>query len=487
MATDVTTVEDMVRDDFALTNDLDGSQLWQVVQQGTGQNIDLSTPSVLKVTTGTTANQETIIRSRKTWQNPVRVMFLCYQAMLLSQRIANQEIELRLCSVDGAEIASWLFDGTVATTAKQRSRNGGTVLPADTSVTVVDTGNGSSTFELEVFPDEVYWHNRQADNAGVRNNSYVRNRQVPNPQIPLCIEIRVRNLATAPASSTTLQLDAVLVQDINEITAEITAGRGGGAMSQSVPVVVQGNPAVNPNGGKVTTANVQAASDPLTSTNLGAGATFTQAAWVDSQADVTLRPTRQRVAVQHTAGQAPGTLILQESHDNGTTVREVWRCPVPSDGNYHTFEMPVHLRYYRWLFVNGATAQTNFWLSTLLVRGEGIADLEKNLLFPLTVGAGQAAAISAVTTFPVLDLGGNHSWDSVRVMVMSDQIGTFAIQQSQDSANWITTTTGNLTLAASSPQVVDEKIWGRYIRLVHTNNATTAATNVRVAAALVTK
>src|SRR5690242_2825083 len=104
MSTDVSTIEAVVREDFALTGALDGSRLWQVIQTGAGQAVDLSTASALKVTTGTTANTETIIRSRRDFGNPFRVMFLPLANMLLSQRIANQEFELRICTADGAEV-----------------------------------------------------------------------------------------------------------------------------------------------------------------------------------------------------------------------------------------------------------------------------------------------------------------------------------------------------------------------------------------------
>lgn len=242
MATEVNTITSKMRDDFSELELNDSN--WEVVSLGAGMSIDMSAASALRIVAGTTANQETVIRSLKGYISPFRVMFAALAASLVTQRIANQEIELRVATKDGAEVAAWLLDGTVATTYKLRSGNGG-VLAADTSVTArLDSNTGSAMLELETYPDEVYWHQRVSDSGNARSFSDVRNRRVPDPEKLLYVEIRVRNLATAPASSTVLNLDAVMVQDINELTTEVTGGRGGGSASQSIPVSVLGTIAV---------------------------------------------------------------------------------------------------------------------------------------------------------------------------------------------------------------------------------------------------
>lgn len=225
-----------VREDFSAAGQ---SRLWETRKEGAGMTVDWNTASALRILTGTTANQETVLRYAEPLETPVRVMFLSLAAQLLSQRIANQEFELRLVSDDGTEYVSWLLDGTVATSSKLRSANGG-VAAADAAATIPDTGTGSVVLELESWNDECYWHARTADSLSARANSYVRNRRIPNPNARLFVEIAVRNLATAPASSTTLQLDAITIQDVTELSVEVTGGRGGGSASQSVPVSVIG-------------------------------------------------------------------------------------------------------------------------------------------------------------------------------------------------------------------------------------------------------
>lgn len=234
---EVSTIQEKFRDDFSST---DQNAIWKVVNLGSGMTIDWATPSGLRILAGNTPSQETILRTTRGWETPVRAMFLALGASLINQRVANQEIELALVSTDGTSYVSWLFDGTVATTSKMHSANHG-VTATDTSVTTgLDTNTGNGCFELEMWPDEAYWHQRTADSASARVVSQVRNRRIPDPTEKLHIEIRVRNLASAPTTGTILALDAILVQDISELTVEVVGGRGAGAASQSVPVVQVG-------------------------------------------------------------------------------------------------------------------------------------------------------------------------------------------------------------------------------------------------------
>lgn len=236
----VATTTAKVREDFSPEGQ---GSLWITRKEGAGMTVDWSAASALRITTGTTPSQETILRYAESFETPVRAMFLAHDLVFLSQRIANQEFELRLVSDDGTEYVSWLFDGISATAAKMRSANQG--VPAlDGAITTPNTATGAAVFELEAWNDECYWHARAADSVNARSTSQARNRRIPDPHTPLFLELVVRNLAVAPASSTTMSLDAVLVQDITELTAEITGGRGGGALSQAMPVIVMGSAAV---------------------------------------------------------------------------------------------------------------------------------------------------------------------------------------------------------------------------------------------------
>lgn len=484
MSTDISSVIEKFREEFTVT-DFSQNYNWDVVSLVNGASIDLSVPSVVRLLTGTTAGAEAVIRSKKGWVTSMRAVFLPAAAAFLSQRIANQEFELRLTDKAGNNYVSFLFDGTSATTAKMRSRNGG-MGPADTNYTVLDTATGSGAFELEMFPDETYWHNRAADNVNARVNSQMRNRQIPDPNIELYLEIRAKNTGTA-ASSTTLSLDGVLMQDINELTTQITGGQGAGAASQALPVTQVGTGATqNVNvANNATLANVDSET-VVTSTLLAANANTAHATLDSGGTNTSIRGNKSRIQVQGTAA-ALGSffhLALEESEDN-TTFREVWRSPFPNDGMSHTAEVPLHARYRRWRSINGATAQTSYFLKERVVRSDGAADIDKNLSIPLTPAAGQALAASAVFTSPTIDLGANHMWERVRVAAVSDQVTVangYVLQHSMDGSTWFSLTAG--TLGAGQMSLQEQAIFLRYIRLQITNS-TTAASALRAVLDLV--
>lgn len=438
---------------------------WQVVQTGSGHTVQVS-GSALQMLTGTTINTGTIIRSTAMYTIPFRVMFIFY----LSQRIANQEFYLEVTDDAGTMLAQWLLDGTTATIGKHNSANA-SIAGTATAVTITTTASYAIA-ELELFPDEVYYHSRGADSSAVRTLSAVRSRLIPDPNELYFVQIRARNLATAPASSTTLFIDAVTVQDIAELTAEITAGRGSVVGSQAI--------AVQAVGGTIGTVSTVSTVSTVTAaqihanglwyqdtvTNLGAAATFTGTG--RDGASTTAQPyNRFRVCVMHSAGLTPGHLQIQQAFDGTPTWRETHRIPVPSDGLYHTFEFPFIGRQWRVLFINGATAQTGMFIGSAWVRIDGAVDITKNLTF---VHSTTALAASASFTGATLDLGSNHAFNLHRALVFANQTGTLYLEQSRDGSTWYATTTQ--AVVANTPVIIEERIVARYIRVRYLNGAT---------------
>lgn len=213
-----------------------------------------------------------------------------------------------------------------------------------------------------------------------------------------------------------------------------------------------------------------------TSTNLAANATYTGGTR-DLGTTVSTRSTLVRPMIMHTAGNTPGMLILQESTD-GATWRETRRTPVPSDTSYRSFEWPVHMRYYRLLFTNGATAQTGFYLHAVRSQGEGgTMDAKNNLSFLLSTAA---LAASATFTSPTLDLGDNHIWDTVRARVnlgTASTTTTVTIQSSHDGTSWANSPAAQVQTTAAGIVSIERPITERYLRLVVVNGATTQASN----------
>ena len=352
-AINISSMQRKWRDDFP------GSALdpanWQTVATGSGHTIAVS-GSVLSIATGTTINTETILRSMLTYTVPFRVMYI----FMLSQRIANQEFYLEITNAAGTMLAQWLLDDISATVGKHNSANANTAGTA-ASVTIATTASYAIA-ELELFPDEVYFHSRGANSSAVRTLSAVRSRLVPDPNELYFVQIRARNLGVAPGSSTTLFVDAVTVQDIAELTAEITAGRGAMVGSQAIAVQAVGGTigtvSTVTTATTLTTGNIQSIQTQFTdsTTALAAGATFT-----GTTRDITTTPRRNRVTARAFADQA-GTLFIEQSRDSTT-----WRNPATHSvavavGETRQLTVDIVTRYWRVRYLNGATLQGAFEL-----------------------------------------------------------------------------------------------------------------------------
>ena len=213
---------------------------WDVVV-GTGMSVVVS-GGVLTVNSGIDINSETIITSKESFLIPYRLT----AGVMLSQRIANQEFYIELVSCnelsevsDEQNLAAWRLQGATATSADYVVKNWSSPSPVVSAVTIPTTAS-YQVFEIEPFADECWFHTRVIDSAAGRSTSAVRHRDIPDPNARYKFRIRVKNLATAPASSTALSLLYVACTDYMELTTEVTAGRGSVAAGQGLPVNVTG-------------------------------------------------------------------------------------------------------------------------------------------------------------------------------------------------------------------------------------------------------
>ncbi|MEH7209611.1 hypothetical protein V7094_25925 [Priestia megaterium] len=431
---------------------------WKVVQTGSGATVSQS-GGVLSIATGTTASAETIIESLETFTIPFRGMF----GIMLSQRIANQEFYLEMVSVDpitGAtddkNSASWQLTGTTSTTGYYQVGSGGMARLTSGGATIASTASYAIK-EIECFADETWFHDRAMDSTSGRTASWVRHQQIPDPNQLYKVRIRAKNLSTAPASTTTMSLQYITVIDYAELTTEITASRGASSAGMSMPVQVANSPTVY--------ANLQAYNGigVLTTTNLGASATYTA-----SSQDGGTSPNYNsyRVMIAHTAGSTPAHLVFEQSTDN-TTFRETHRVPIPSDGQYRTFEFPWMARYVRCKVINGSVAQTLMFLQVLHTRIDGSFDTDKTLTF---VNSTTALGANATFTGTTLNLGSNHSINRHRAVVYADQAGTLYFDQSRDGTNWRTTKSQAFNIGDLLQ--VEDNITMQYVRVRYVNGAT---------------
>lgn len=215
----------------------------------------------------------------------------------------------------------------------------------------------------------------------------------------------------------------------------------------------------------------------LTSTNLAAGATYTGASTnaASSTTAATVYFTAVAVAVQHTAGTAPGSLVFEVGSETSSTAPTTWYpqfvVPIPSNASWHNFTFPLTTRYYRLRFVNGATAQTSFRLATMQVYNGATSNYltyPDFLAFPLST---TTLGVSAAFTGPAFDFGDSGLlYRKLTAVVFADQASAtngFVIQISRDGTTW--RTAAQSTVTASTLSTITADLLYRYARVVYTN------------------
>lgn len=250
-----------IRDDFAGPV-LDATK-WQLVQTGAGQAITFPgvTTSYLNINSGVTANAVTIIRSLEIFRLPLRLSL----GVSASQRIVNTEffVELVECDADGTLIttapantntgtspdyAAIKFDNVTATTAMLIVRGGGapeTVVAASPIVTTTALGTGpnfqpANALELQVNGEQVALLSSAIDTTGAAAAPRRVTQSAPDPNAFYKLQLRLRNLGTAPASATDYRVHFLRLFDFTRLSAEIVGGAGSGNAANSVPVNVAG-------------------------------------------------------------------------------------------------------------------------------------------------------------------------------------------------------------------------------------------------------
>lgn len=240
------------KDSFSTPANALNTQKWDLVQQGTNQNISV-TNGVLTITSGVTANAETILMTKETFSNPFRALF----GFMVSAKNVNTDVVFEAVSVnpetgelDGQNTVAWRISGSdIATDARAAyiTKHGNVPELVIPSASIGNSLLTYSILELELFSDEAWYHSRAMDSPSGRASSFVRHQQIPDPNAIFKIRIRVANRATAPTVSTTLSMQFVTVIDYAELTAEITAGRGNMVAGQAM--------AMTPVGGTIATVS----------------------------------------------------------------------------------------------------------------------------------------------------------------------------------------------------------------------------------------
>jgi hypothetical protein len=261
----VGTVKEKFSDEFLTF--INGDK-WDVIQAGAGQTLSvdglLAGSRYLKMTSGTTANAETIIRSKSTFGGPVKLAF----SLTSSQSIANSECHIEMVEVDpvtGALITDtsvftaptfnnarngfgMVFDGVSQNNAKIKVRGQGVSEYVSVAASIgtnarIATGvtpnfQAPVIVELLMQTELASMNVRAADSPAVATNGLTRTSYVPNPDRFYCIQIRVKNLSTAPASNTDWRIHFVRLLDATRLSVDFGMIGGSDAALLAPPVRV---------------------------------------------------------------------------------------------------------------------------------------------------------------------------------------------------------------------------------------------------------
>lgn len=250
-----------LRDEFA-TGGLD-PLVWDAIATGAGMSFSTgngTTGSYLLMTSGTTINSETIIRSKEMFTLPVRLAAF----VTASQRIANCEFFVELIEVDPStglpvtavsggtysgtykNYAATVFNGTSATSALVAVRSGAApefASAGSTITTTAATGTGPNFFpagyaEMQVTGEHVALLQGAVDSTANATVARRVSQAAPNPDVYYKLQMRLRNLGTAPASSTDYRVHAIRLFDYTRTDVSVVGGPGHNSGAMAVPVAV---------------------------------------------------------------------------------------------------------------------------------------------------------------------------------------------------------------------------------------------------------
>jgi hypothetical protein len=417
-----------------------------LIRTGAGMAVSQAGGNLL-ITTGTTVNSETVIRSKVTFHG---ALLARYKA-ILSQRIANQTFRFELADLVGDAlaytinsatsvtvtipggvfaardvgkslrlsalssvgipgryaIASVSGDNVTFTVAGWPASGGGTLtvyghnwMAAEYSGTTATSaafdaqrrgwasGNTTATINTTASPGHVgqfsfdvlalgYADSLVATNTGYQwANRASRVENIPDEDVPMYFVLVAQNGSTAPASTTTLTVGFLSVED--QPRNKVRVSGADPSASHAVPTQVM-NPVTS------VTATLAAATVRAgfvagagiwyddSSTVLAANATFTG---TSRDATVTATATAfanagtyaQEVRVSAESDQ-PGTLWLEVSPNNTNWRRaKAVATSTPTGGaQYAEILHRPSVRYWRVGFTNGATLQTRFFINSIAV------------------------------------------------------------------------------------------------------------------------
>lgn len=249
------------------------------------------------------------------------------------------------------------YSGTVGTTAYYDAQRRGWA-----------SGNTAITTNTTASPGHVAQLAHDVNTAGIADSLVASNagyqwtsrasrvENLPDPDVEMYLFIVAQNGTVAPATTTTLTIGFIQIEDLGRIKVRIASSDP--TSSHALPVQVL-NPTSNTiTLGNITSSGITAYTD--SATNLALNATFTGTA---RDAGATIG---YNLFVASVYADQAGTLKIQKSTDN-VTWRDAQSIAVGA-GECKELIVRVTARYHRVVYVNGGVAQTAFLLTSALQR-----------------------------------------------------------------------------------------------------------------------
>jgi hypothetical protein len=232
----INTIKNNFRDDFAgaLQNPFVSNTDWTVTT-GSGMTIQRNGSSELTVTTGTTINAETKIKSTRTFRMPLKASVAWKR-----NGTAGSGMYIELINANGDMIASLQSLSNDLFTRYTKNTNAGIATPS----TVNFSGGNSQGYNLdtiEMQPDKVIYSSSDTDGStSLMKGSSIHNTKVPDFNEEYYLQIRIVN-ANSSNSNLTYTIDAVSVIDMTYVNANIGGGSGSSTILNSVPSFITGS------------------------------------------------------------------------------------------------------------------------------------------------------------------------------------------------------------------------------------------------------
>ncbi|GGY03828.1 hypothetical protein [Paludibacterium paludis] len=206
---------------------------WTLSQQG-GATAALS-GSAMQLSSGTAAGAAaSATLGTVSGKSPLRVAVIAKFSQI---NPAGTDAAIELVDAGGNVAAAIAFPGGLSASQcrVQTFDPAGNGAPENSAnVNYVDRVAAFKAYEILVFHDEIRFYARDTNSGAVRASLSLRTMFLPDPEADLSVRLRILNTA-AVASSTTLMVHSVLVNDINELPVDMT-NTGGVTPAESIPV-----------------------------------------------------------------------------------------------------------------------------------------------------------------------------------------------------------------------------------------------------------